>query len=131
MRRVAMLILFALLAVAVIFAQNPGNANSSQSTVPPTQNGNSPNTNPDQSATPATNQNNPPANPTTTQPPIDQTNPTSNSAPSQSSCGHRIASNSGYTAFYQDIKAWRPLYCDCLPARTRKQRCCNSCRRPS
>ena len=85
MRRVAMLILFALLAVAVIFAQNPGNANSSQSTVPQTQNGNSPNTNPDQSATPATNQNNPPANPTTTQPPTDQTNPTSNSAPSQSS----------------------------------------------
>ena len=81
MRRLAMLILFALLAVAVVFAQDPGNANSSQSTVPQTQNGNSPNTNSDQSATPATNQNNPPA----TQPPTDQTNPTSNPAASQSS----------------------------------------------
>ena len=81
MRRLAMLILFALLAVAVVFAQNPGNANSSQPTAPQTQNGNSPNTNPDQSATPAANQNNPPAN----QPPADQPNPTSNSAVSQTS----------------------------------------------
>ena len=81
MRRVAMLVLFALLAVAVVFAQNPGNANSSQSTVPQTQNGNSPNTNPDQSANPAAIQNNPPAN----QPPTDQTNPTTNSSVSKTS----------------------------------------------
>src|SRR5262249_5375909 len=85
MRRAAMMILFAILAVAVVFAQNPGNANSSQSTVPQTQNGSNPNQNPDQSATPATNQNNPPANQTPTQPPTDQTNPTSNSTDSQTS----------------------------------------------
>ena len=84
MRRTAMLILFALLAVAVVFAQNPGNANSSQTTVPQTQNGSSPNPNPDQSATPAANQNNPPAN-QQSQPPTDQTNPTSNSAVPQTS----------------------------------------------
>ena len=84
MRR-AMMILFAILAVVVVFAQNPGNANSSQSTVPQTQNGSNPNQNPDQSATPATNQNSPPANQKPTQPPNDQTNPTSNSAVSQTS----------------------------------------------
>jgi len=79
-----MLSFFALLAVAVVSAQSPANANSSQSTVPQTQNGSNPNANPDQSAT-ATAQNNQPANQTTTQPTTDQTNPPSNSAVSQPS----------------------------------------------
>ena len=53
MRKAAMLVLFALLAVAMVFAQNAGNANSSSS-YPQTQNGNTNNpstTNPDQNAT--------------------------------------------------------------------------------
>src|SRR5262249_3417487 len=85
MRRAAMMILFAILAVVVVFAQNPGNANSSQSTVPQTQNGSNPNQNPDQRATPATNQNSPPATQKPTRPPNGRTNPTSNSGVSQPS----------------------------------------------
>ena len=52
MRKAAMLVLFALLAVAMVFAQNAGNANSNSS-YPQTQNStNNPSTtNPDQSAT--------------------------------------------------------------------------------
>jgi len=53
MRKAAMLVLFALLAVAMVFAQNAGNANSSSS-YPQTQNSNTNNpstTNPDQNAT--------------------------------------------------------------------------------
>src|SRR5438477_13191469 len=64
MRKAAMLVLFALLAVAIVFAQNPGstNTNSNPTTSPQTQNSNpttSPQTqnsnpstpNPDQNAT--------------------------------------------------------------------------------
>lgn len=52
MRKAAMLVLFALLAVAIVFAQNAGNANSNSS-YPQTQNSNTnpSTTNPDQNAT--------------------------------------------------------------------------------
>ena len=55
MRTAARLALFALLAVAVLFAQNRANTNS-QSTIPQTSNGNAATTNPVQSAAPATTQ---------------------------------------------------------------------------
>src|SRR5256714_7170892 len=54
MRKAAMLVLFALLAVAIVFAQTPGSTNSNSTTSPQTQNTNpnNPTTpNPDQNAT--------------------------------------------------------------------------------
>jgi hypothetical protein len=74
MRKAVTLVLFALLAVAALLAQNPGNANSSQSTAPQTQNGTNPTTTPDQNAAPATNQNTQPAD--QTQPATAQNNAT-------------------------------------------------------
>ena len=75
MRKAAVLALFALLAVVTVIAQNPANANSSQSTVPRTQNSNTTNPNPDQSASPAANQNTTqPSNQATTPPAGDQNN---------------------------------------------------------
>jgi hypothetical protein len=65
MRKAATLVLCALLAVAMVCAQSPANANSSQSTVPQKQ-GNTTTANPDQVASPVTNQN-----------PTDQNNPNS------------------------------------------------------
>jgi hypothetical protein len=56
MRKAAMLILCALLAVAMVCAQSPASASSSQSTVTQPQ-GNPTTANPDQAASPATNQN--------------------------------------------------------------------------
>lgn len=76
MRKAAMLALFALLGMAVLVAQNPGNANS-QSTVPQTQNGTNPTTNPGQTTAPAT----PPPN--QVQSPPNQTNVTPNSGAGQ------------------------------------------------
>jgi predicted lipid-binding transport protein (Tim44 family) len=55
MRKTAMLVLFALLAVAMGLSQQPASANSNQSTAPQTQNGNNTTAAPDQ---PATDQNN-------------------------------------------------------------------------
>jgi hypothetical protein len=74
MRKTAMLVLFALLAVAMGLSQQPASANSNQSTAPQTQNGNN-SAAPDQNATPATNpSNNQPANQNATQPATDQNN---------------------------------------------------------
>lgn len=77
MRNAATLVLFAVLAAAMVFAQSPANANSTQSTAPQTQSQGNPNTNPDKSATPAVNQNsNQPASQTTSPNPA-QSNPNS------------------------------------------------------
>ena len=53
MRKAAMLILFALLPVALLLAQNPGNANTPQTTAPQTQNGTNPTNSPEQNTAPA------------------------------------------------------------------------------
>lgn len=68
MRKAAMLALFALLALVPVLAQNPANANNSQSSVPQ-QNSNTSNPNPNQSATlPASQNSTPPASQTTAPP---------------------------------------------------------------
>ena len=74
MRKAAILVLFALLAVAMGFAQNPAGANSAQSTSPPTQTQGNTTPNPNQSSAPAANQN---TNPPSTSPSPDQSNPNS------------------------------------------------------
>jgi len=98
MRKAAMLILFALLAAAMVFAQNPANANSTQTTAPQTQ-GNTTTANPDQNASPATNQNtNQPAGQTSA-PPADQSNP-------NATLGQRSAvSGSGDVAAGTELRA--------------------------
>lgn len=77
MRKAAMLALFALLGMAVLVAQNPGNVNN-QSTVPQSQSGTNPTTNPGQNTAPATQP------PNQVQPPQNQAT-TPNSAPGQMS----------------------------------------------
>ena len=74
MRKAAMLALFALLGMAVLVAQNPGNANN-QSTIPQTQSGTNPGSAPGQNTPPATQP------PNQIQPPLNQTNATSGTVP--------------------------------------------------
>lgn len=74
MRKAAMLALFALLGMAVLVAQNPGNANN-QSTIPQTQSGTNPGSAPGQNTPPATQP------PNQIQPPLNQTNATSATVP--------------------------------------------------
>ena len=77
MRKAAMLILFALLPVALLFAQNPGSANTPQTTAPQTQNGTNPANSPEQNTAPAnpSNSNTQPQDPT--QPTENKTAPSS------------------------------------------------------
>ena len=79
MRKAAMLVLFALLAVAIVFAQTPGstNTNSNPTTSPQTQNSNPSTPNPDQNATaPASATGNQNTTTTTTDQNVNQNNNT-------------------------------------------------------
>jgi hypothetical protein len=125
MRKAAMLVLFALLAVAMVFAQNPANANSSSTTnsntIPQTQSGNNAPAAPDQNTTvnqtnPADNntQNNNTANPdnsqqNTTQPAANQNSQpySTQSANPQSSItsSSNVAGGAGTVAANTEIHA--------------------------